>query len=122
MPIANRYSVDELLSACKEYEDITGRRISFEYALISGVTDTLPLADELGKRLKGTLCHVNLIPVNEIKEREFKRATREAADAFVKRLGGYGITATVRRRLGADISAACGQLRDEHDAYAKENG
>ncbi len=116
MPIANKYSVDELLKACKDYEDITGRRISFEYALISGVTDTLPLADELGKRLRGTLCHVNLIPVNEIKEREYKRATRAAADAFVKRLATYGITATVRRKLGADISAACGQLRDEHNA------
>lgn len=122
MPIANRYSVDELLGACREYEDKTGRRVSFEYALISGVTDTPTLADELGRRLKGTLCHVNLIPINEIRERDFKTAARSAADAFVKRLGGYGITATVRRRLGADISAACGQLRDEHDAYTKKNG
>ncbi len=122
MPIANRYTVDELLDACREYEDATGRRISFEYALISGVTDTPSLADELGRRLKGTLCHVNLIPVNEIKERRYKSATRAAADAFVRRLAEYGITATVRRRLGADISAACGQLRDEHDAYTKEEG
>ena len=114
MPIANKYSVAELLSACRDYEEITGRRISYEYALISGVTDTMELADQLGKRLKGTLCHVNLIPVNEIKERDFKRTSREAAAAFVKRLEGYGITATVRRKLGADISAACGQLRDEH--------
>ncbi len=114
MPIANKYSVSELLSACVDYEKITGRRISFEYALISGVTDTMELADELGKRLRGSLCHVNLIPINEIKERDFKRTGRDAAAAFVKRLEGYGITATVRRRLGADISAACGQLRDEH--------
>lgn len=114
MPIANRYSVAELLSACKAYEDKTGRRISFEYALIAGVTDTEALAEELGKKLKGTLCHVNLIPINEIKEREYKRTGREAAAAFVKKLESFGITATVRRKLGADISAACGQLRDEH--------
>lgn len=122
MPIANRYSVDELLAACKEYEEVTGRRVSFEYALISGVTDTQPLARELGQRLRGTLCHVNLIPVNEIKERDYRRTPREAADAFVRCLAEYGITATVRRRLGADISAACGQLRDEHDMCVKENG
>ncbi len=114
MPIANKYSVDELLDACIGYEKKTGRRISFEYALIAGVTDTQPLADELGKRLRGSLCHVNLIPVNEIKERDFKRASKASADAFVARLQKYGITATVRRRLGSDISAACGQLRDEH--------
>lgn len=114
MPVAYKYSVQQLLSACRDYEKTTGRRISFEYALISGVTDTAELADELGKKLKGSLCHVNLIPVNEIKERDYKRASRAAADAFVKRLEGYGITATVRRKLGADISAACGQLRDEH--------
>lgn len=115
MPIANKYSVAELLGACREYEKITGRRTSFEYALIAGVTDTMELADELGKKLKGSLCHVNLIPINEIKERDFKRASRESAAAFVKRLEGYGIMATVRRKLGADISAACGQLRDEHN-------
>lgn len=115
MPIANKYSVAELLGACREYERITGRRTSFEYALIAGVTDTMELADELGKKLKGSLCHVNLIPINEIKERDYKRASRESAAAFVKRLEGYGITATVRRKLGADISAACGQLRDEHN-------
>ena len=116
MPIARKYTVDELLAACRDYEIKTGRRVSFEYALIAGVTDTPELADELGRKLKGTLCHVNLIPVNEIKEREYKRSGRAAAGEFVKRLERYGITATVRRRLGADISAACGQLRDEHDA------
>ncbi len=116
MPIANKYSVDELLQACRDYEKITGRRTSFEYALISGVTDTPALAEELGKKIKGSLCHVNLIPVNEIKERSFKTASRAAALAFVKILEGYGITATVRRKLGSDISAACGQLRDEHES------
>ncbi|MBQ3194855.1 MAG: 23S rRNA (adenine(2503)-C(2))-methyltransferase RlmN [Clostridia bacterium] len=116
MPIANKYSVDELLQACRDYEKITGRRTSFEYALISGVTDTTALADELGKKLKGSLCHVNLIPVNEIKERSYKTASRAAAAAFIKVLEGYGITATVRRKLGSDISAACGQLRDEHES------
>ena len=122
MPVARRYSIDSLLSACRYYEETTGRRVSFEYALISGVTDKTELADELGQRLKGTLCHVNLIPVNEIKEREYKRASRASADAFVRRLGEYGITATVRRRMGADISAACGQLRDEHESCAHSAG
>lgn len=116
MPIANKYSVDELLQACMDYEKKTGRRISFEYALIDGVTDTVELAEELGNKLKGSLCHVNLIPVNEIKERSYKGAGRAAANAFVKRLGDFGITATVRRKLGGDISAACGQLRDEHES------
>lgn len=116
MPIANKYCIEELLSACLAYEEKTGRRISFEYALIAGVTDTPALAEELGKRLKGSLCHVNLIPVNEIKERDFKRASKASADEFVRRLQKMGITATVRRRLGSDISAACGQLRDEHSS------
>ncbi len=116
MPIANKYSVDELLQACRDYEKQTGRRTSFEYALISGVTDTPELAEELGKKLKGSLCHVNLIPVNEIKERSYRSATRTAAATFVKILEKFGITATVRRKLGSDISAACGQLRDEHES------
>ncbi len=120
MPIANRYSVDELLQACRDYEKRTGRRTSFEYALISGVTDTPELAEELGKKLKGSLCHVNLIPVNEIKERAFRTASRAAAAAFVKKLESFGITATVRRKLGSDISAACGQLRDEHETLVGE--
>ncbi len=119
MPIANKYSVDELLQACRDYEQKTGRRTSFEYALISGVTDTPQLATELGKKLKGSLCHVNLIPVNEIKERSFKGGTKAAAAAFIKVLEGFGITATVRRKLGSDISAACGQLRDEHESLVK---
>lgn len=113
MPVAHRFSVQELLDACKDYEKQTGRRISFEYALIDGVTDTAELADELGKKLRGTLCHVNLIPINQIKERDYKGSTRARIDAFVSCLEKYGITATVRRKLGSDISASCGQLRAE---------
>lgn len=119
MPVANKYGVKELLESCLYYERTTGRRVSFEYALISGVTDTPALADELGKKLKGTLCHVNLIPINEIKERDYRGTTKTSADAFVKRLAEFGITATVRRKLGSDISAACGQLRDEHESLGK---
>ena len=120
MPIANKYTVSQLLETCRDYEKITGRRTSFEYALISGVTDTKELATELGKKLKGSLCHVNLIPINEIKERSYVGASRAAADAFVKVLSTFGITATVRRKLGSDISAACGQLRDEHESLVEQ--
>ena len=116
MPIASKYKVDDLLAVCLDYEKETGRRVSFEYALISGLNDGPDQADELGKKLKGTLCHVNLIPVNEIREREYKRTGKAAAEAFVKRLEGYGVTATVRRRLGGDISAACGQLRRNQES------
>ena len=116
MPVAHRFSVAELLDACKDYEKQTGRRISFEYALIDGVTDTVELADELGRKLRGTLCHVNLIPVNQIKERDYKGSNRARIDAFVACLENYGITATVRRKLGSDISASCGQLRAESKA------
>lgn len=116
MPIANKWSINELLGACRRYIDKTGRRISFEYALIDGVNDSKEHAHELGRLLSGMLCHVNLIPVNPIKEKNFKRSEKNAIKVFTETVETYKINATVRRRLGSDINASCGQLR------AEENG
>ena len=116
MPVANRYSVRELMEACDRYTGITGRRISYEYALISGVNDTPADAHEVGRLLKGRLAHLNLIPVNPIKERDFKKSEKEAISAFVEIIEKqYKISATVRRKLGGDIDASCGQLRAQRD-------
>ncbi|MGN0687748.1 MAG: 23S rRNA (adenine(2503)-C(2))-methyltransferase RlmN [Oscillospiraceae bacterium] len=109
MPINNKYNLEQLMKACRYYFSKTGRRISFEYSLIEGVNDTEQSAEELIRLLDGMLCHVNLIPINEIKEREFKKS--RYVENFQKRLVRAGINATVRRTLGADINAACGQLR-----------
>lgn len=113
MPIANKWSIDELLKACKRYIEKTGRRISFEYALISGVNDSKEHAMELGGLLSGMLCHLNLIPVNPIKEKNFVRSEKNAIKLFTETIETYKINVTVRRRLGADINASCGQLRAE---------
>ena len=114
MPINHKYKIEELLSACRDYQKICGRRISFEYALIDGVNDTPAHALELAKKLKGIMCHVNLIPVNTIKEKNFKKSTKNSVILFTKTLNDSKINATVRRKLGADIDAACGQLRNDH--------
>lgn len=114
MPVAKKYPMEELLAACREYAAVTGRRVSFEYALIAGVNDSKENAAELAGRLKGMLCHVNLIPVNEIRERDYRKSDRKNIYAFQAELEKRGITATVRRTLGSDISAACGQLRREY--------
>ena len=114
MPIANRYTVDELLDCCRRYEKRTGRRTSFEYALIRGLNDSPACAHELGSRLCGSLCHVNLIPVNEVKGKIYKRSEKVAVELFTKALESYRMTVTVRRSLGGDINASCGQLRAEH--------
>ncbi len=114
MPVARMWSMDKLLDACKRYEEGTGRRISFEYALISGVNDSDEDANELGQKLKNTLCHVNLIPVNPVKEKSFRKSDRQRIEMFAKTVEKYGITTTVRRKLGSDINASCGQLRAEH--------
>lgn len=111
MPINHKYSIDELMTACRDYITATTRRISFEYSLISGVNDSKENARELARLLKGMLCHVNLIPVNKVKERGFEKGTREQIDMFLNTLLSLGINATVRRELGSDISASCGQLR-----------
>lgn len=111
MPIANKYSMDELLEACRNYFDKTGRRITFEYSLVAGVNDSLEDAKELAGRLRGLNCHVNLIPVNPVKERSFVRSTRQAVENFKINLEKCGINGTIRREMGSDIDGACGQLR-----------
>lgn len=114
MPVAKKYSIKELLDACKYYIMKTGRRISFEYALISGVNDTKEDAIALGKLLRGMIAHVNLIPVNEIKERDFKKSKENNIEEFMNTLNSMGVVTTVRRELGKDIDAACGQLRQKY--------
>ncbi len=111
MPVNNKYPMDELLSACREYFRQTGRRISFEYALIEGVNDTPSCAQQLCRKLEGMGAHVNLIPVNPVKERGYQRSSRERVRQFQKILEQNHVNATVRRELGSDINAACGQLR-----------
>lgn len=111
MPVNRKWNVDELLTACRKYTDRTRRRISFEYAMVSGVNDSDDCARLLAKKLKGILCHVNLIPVNEVKETGCKRSSRERIDSFSHILEKSGFAVTVRRKLGSDIDASCGQLR-----------
>ena len=115
MPINQKYNVETLLKACRDYFAYTGRRISFEYALIEGVNDSPQCAEELSARLKGMPCHVNLIPVNPVREREYRRGSRQNIFRFQKMLEERGINATIRRELGSDINAACGQLRRESE-------
>ena len=109
MPVNRAYDVEELFAACHNYFEKTGRRISFEYAMIDGVNDQDWQADLIAKRLRGMPGHVNLIPLNDVAESPFRPSRRTAA--FQKRLESHGLTATVRRSLGGDIDAACGQLR-----------
>jgi 23S rRNA (adenine2503-C2)-methyltransferase len=111
MPIAGKYSIDKIIEACKIYTRKTNRRITFEYALIKGVNDSPENAGELALRLKGLLCHVNLIPVNTVKGVGYHQSDRRHVEEFEKLLLRKGIETTVRRELGADINAACGQLR-----------
>ena len=111
MPVNSKWNVDTLLKACRDYTKTTSRRISFEYAMISGVNDSDECARELGRRLKGMLCHVNLIPVNSVKERDYKKSSDNRIAEFIKILKKFGINVTVRRTLGSDINASCGQLR-----------
>lgn len=118
MPIANKYSIEELLYACKYYIKETNKRITFEYALVKGVNDSIDDADRLCKLLTGMLCHINLIPVNEIKENNYKTSENVNIDKFSKVLLKSGIETTVRREMGSDINAACGQLRR---SYIEEN-
>lgn len=111
MPIANTYSIDEIIGACKYFFDKTGRRLTFEYSLIKDVNDSDEDARELSHILKGLNCHVNLIPVNPIKERDFASPSREAAKVFKNKLEKNHINVTIRREMGRDIDGACGQLR-----------
>ena len=111
MPINNLYNIQELMEACKYYIEKTHRRISFEYALAKDNNDNLQDAKSLAELLKGMLCHVNLIPINEIKDGKFNKSTNENIMKFRDYLNAHGIVATIRRELGSDIDAACGQLR-----------
>ena len=111
MPVNRSVGVEKLFAVCRRYFETTGRRISYEYALIDGVNDTPEQAAALARLLRGQTCHVNLIPVNPVAERNTRRSSRAAVERFARRLGELGINATVRRELGSDIAAACGQLR-----------
>lgn len=115
MPINRKYHVDTLLEACRRYFATTGRRISFEYAMIRGVNDTPETADILIRKLRGIAAHVNLIPLNDVAESPLKPSEPETVRAFQKRLEESGIPATVRRTLGSDINASCGQLRRTYE-------
>ena len=114
MPVNKAYPIEELISACRRYYEATSRRISFEYAMINGVNDTEEAAKELLRRMKGLPAHFNLIPLNHVEESPLKPSTRQAVARFQKLLEEGGITATVRRTLGSDIDASCGQLRRKH--------
>ena len=114
MPVANKYSIEEVLQACDYYYEKTSRRITYEYSLVKGVNDSTECAKELVMRLKGKNCHVNLIPVNPIKERDFQKSKNESIQNFKNILEKNRIPVTVRREMGSDINAACGQLRRSH--------
>ena len=111
MPVNLRYNIQELMKACKDYIKITNKRISFEYALAKDNNDNLEDAKELVNLLKGMICHVNLIPINKIENGKFTKSTNENIIKFRDYLNSKGIVATIRRELGSDIDAACGQLR-----------
>ena len=115
MPVNRRYDIDTLLAACRRYFEKTGRRISFEYAMIDGRNDTPEMAALLIRRLRGLPAHVNLIPLNRIEESPLQPSTRQAVLAFQQALENAGVTATVRRTLGSDIDASCGQLRKKYE-------
>ena len=114
MPIARKYTMEEVLNACRIYFEKTGRRITFEYSLVAGMNDSEENARELSGRIRDINCHVNLIPVNPVKERSFQRPTREAAENFKIKLEKCGINVTIRREMGSDIDGACGQLRKSY--------
>ncbi|MDR1542519.1 MAG: 23S rRNA (adenine(2503)-C(2))-methyltransferase RlmN [Clostridiales bacterium] len=112
MPVAKAYPMDELLKACRSYAKATKRRVTYEYAMIKGENDSAENAEELAKLIKGSLCHVNLIPVNDV-GKNFTKSGKREIEAFASKLAEYGVEVTIRRKLGSDINAACGQLRSE---------
>ena len=116
MPVNRKYNVDTLLRASRDYFKTTGRRISFEYAMIKDVNDSIEIAEVLAKKLDGIAAHVNLIPLNDIEESPLKPSTRKSVLEFQKTLEDHGIPTTVRRTLGSDIDASCGQLRRKYEA------
>ncbi|MGB9809612.1 MAG: 23S rRNA (adenine(2503)-C(2))-methyltransferase RlmN, partial [Caldanaerobacter sp.] len=117
MPINRAYPLEDLMKACRYYTEKTNRRITFEYALIDGINDKKEHAYQLVDLLKGMLCHVNLIPINYVKEIGFRKSSNEKVMMFKRIIENAGIPCTVRRELGSDIEAACGQLRRK---YLKE--
>ncbi|MGN0613059.1 MAG: 23S rRNA (adenine(2503)-C(2))-methyltransferase RlmN [Porcipelethomonas sp.] len=121
MPVNRTYNINELIAASKEYAEQTGRRVTFEYAVIDGVNSDRKSAERLAHLIKGINCHVNLIPVNSVRERNY-RSSRGSAQKFMRMLTDMGVNATVRRTLGSDIDAACGQLRREASGTEKERG
>lgn len=125
MPMANKYSIEEIMDACRYYLDKTGRRISFEYSLVKGVNDTKECASQLIDLVHGLNCHINLIPVNPIKERDYEQSNKDAIMAFKNKLEKCGINVTIRREMGRDIDGACGQLRksymeDSHESSSND--
>ena len=116
MPVANRYSIEELIGACKNYIGKTGRRVIFEYALISGVNASVAQAHELSTLLRGMQCHVNLIPLNSVPERGLQGVSEREVSAFKAALEERHISVTRRREMGDDIEGACGQLRRKYIA------
>ena len=114
MPVANAYEYEKVLEACRHYSEVTGRRVVFEYALIKNVNCDVKHAEELARRLRGMRCHVNLIPLNDVKERNLEAPSKQDVAAFLKRLELKNISATIRREMGADIDGACGQLRRKY--------
>lgn len=120
MPVNKKYNVESLLAACKSYFEQTGRRISFEYAMIQGVNDSRETAELLAQRLNGLAAHVNLIPLNNVEESPLKPSSRKTVMEFQKKLEEHGIPCTVRRTLGSDIDASCGQLRRKYEKTQKE--
>lgn len=119
MPVNDRWKINEVIAACREYAEFTSRRVSFEYTLIKDVNDTPECAEELSKLLKGMLCHVNLIPVNNVEERKNIRSSDKSVNKFLHILQKNGINATIRRTLGSDINASCGQLRRKKTGVAQ---
>ena len=119
MPVANAYAYEDVIAACRRYSEATGRRVVFEYALIRNVNCEVRHAEELARRLRGMRCHVNLIPLNAVKERNLEAPTKQDVAAFLKRLELKNISATVRREMGADIDGACGQLRRKYISEQK---
>ena len=120
MPIANKYELSEVLEACDDYYKQTGRRVTFEYSLVAGVNDGPDDVKELTGILKHRNCHLNLIPVNPIKERDFKKPDSKKAMEFQNKLEKNGINVTIRRERGSDIDGACGQLRRRYGAVKEE--
>lgn len=114
MPVNRKYNIEKLIEACKYYIKVTNKRVTFEYALIKDVNDSAKDAHKLGTLLKGMLCHINLIPVNNVEGKDFVKASKDRINSFKTALEGFGIETTVRRELGSEIDAACGQLRQKY--------